>query len=142
MFARLLSLLALAPAGDPGPWTSLPSDEGGSYAYRLLEPGPGDAGPRALFRLTPPDAREWATGEMIYEFDCGARAWTIVWLRTLDTEGAELRVIAVPEHQRRSEPLYSGDGALAKLYAAACPEGPPLVERPQHPPPIPVLPRR
>ncbi|CAN7358417.1 hypothetical protein [Brevundimonas sp. LjRoot202] len=142
MIVALLSVLALAPFGDPEGWNTLQSDEEGVFAYRRLEAGTSDAGPRALVRVTPAETREWTTGELTYEFVCEARTWTILGLRSLAADGSELRSVTVPEDRLDPEPIYAGDREAAAMYADLCPEGPPLEEREPSPLPIAVTPVR
>lgn len=142
MIFALLSALSFAQTPDPAAWTPLPGDGEATYAYRLLETDTGDDVRRLVLRLTPVRAREFAHGEMVYDLDCPARTLTILSVRSIDADGAELQAVTVPDEHRTADPVHADDGPTAALYARLCPEGAPLSPAPAPPPPpIAVAPR-
>lgn len=132
MIAALLSIALLAQAAEPGPWKALPAEEGGSAAYRSIDQGPTGDIRRLVVRVTPAQPREWTSGELAYELSCSARTLTILSVRSMDADGAEMQFVPVPEDRRTAEPMYAREGIDTTLYADLCPHGAPLVARPAH----------
>lgn len=130
MLAALLLILSVAQAGED--WRELPSpvwDE--AYAWRPAADATarGEVRRVVLRAFTP----GWGVTDTDAELACGAQTMTVRAVRLLDDEGGEVLNAAVPEDERRAEPLYTDAGVLASLYAEVCPGGAPLAERPAAP---------
>ena len=141
MVPALLSILLLVQVAEPGPWKALPAEEGGSAAYRLSDQGSAGDTRRLVMRVTASQPREWTSGELVYELSCSARTLTILSVRSMDADGAEMQFVAVPEDRRRPEAMYAGEEMVTTLYTDLCPHGAPLDPRPP-PPQIVPTPRR